>query len=94
MSEKKDSSSAIALFEKLKSSGHLIDVYDFDRVNSDKSDDAPFSISDTEGFDEHFGLSYRNHLFAIFVDTFTICIRAQESPVAALIRQSVVSSQT
>ena len=68
MSEKKGSSTAIALIKKLKSSGHLIDVYDFDRVNSDKSDDAPFSTSDLEGFDEDYGLDYRNHLLAIFID--------------------------
>jgi hypothetical protein len=68
MSGNKDFSSAIALIEKLKSSGHLIDVYDFDRVNSDKSDDAPFTTSDLEGFDEDYGLNYRNHLLAIFVD--------------------------
>lgn len=68
MSEKKGSSTAFALIKKLKSSGHLIDVYDFDRVNSDKSDDAPFSTSDLEGFDEDYGLDYRNHLLAIFID--------------------------
>jgi hypothetical protein len=59
---------AMALIGKLKSSGHLIDVYDLNRVSSVESGDAFFSKSDMEGFDEDFGLSYRNHLLAVFVD--------------------------
>jgi hypothetical protein len=68
MSKKNGSPAAIALIEKLKFSGHLIDVYDFDRVKSDNSDDAPFSCADLEEFDEEYGLNYRHHLLAIFVD--------------------------
>jgi hypothetical protein len=68
MSEINGSPSAVALIQKLKSSGHLVDVYDFHRVSTEKSEDLLFSASDMEGFDEDFGLNYRNHLLAIFVD--------------------------
>jgi hypothetical protein len=68
MSQINGSPAAIALIGKLKSSGHLIDVYDLNRVSSARSEEVSFSKSDMAGFDEDFGLSYRNHLLAIFVD--------------------------
>ena len=68
MSKTNGSPAAIALIEKLKFSGHLIDVYDFDRVKSDNSEDAPLSPEQLQEFDEEYGLNYRNHLLTIFVD--------------------------
>jgi hypothetical protein len=68
MKVKNGSPAAISWIQKLKSSGHLVDIYDFDRLASDQSDHLPLETSDLEGFDEEFGTSYRNHLLAVFID--------------------------
>jgi hypothetical protein len=62
------SATAAAWIHKLKSSGHLVDLYDLERIAGEKSDDLPIETSDLECFDEEYGTSYRNHLLAVFID--------------------------
>lgn len=58
---------AIALIERLKKSGNLIDVYDRDRVKNAKNPSL-VNIKMMDKFDKKYGTEYHHHLLAIFVD--------------------------
>ena len=57
----------IAFVEKAKKSGHLVDVYDLDRVKAIEGNSlvTPEALTDLDG---KYGGDYHNHLIAIFAD--------------------------
>ncbi len=58
---------ALALIKKLKLSGNLIDVYDRERIRSEKTPSL-VTLEMMDEFDQEFGIDYHHHLLAIFVD--------------------------
>lgn len=58
---------ALALIEKLKLSGNLIDVYDYQRLKG-LNDYPCVTVEVMDDLDKKYGTNYHHHLLAIFVD--------------------------